>query len=149
MDVAWIQVFVLTLSECLAPAGKTVCQERTFELQFLTRSDCEIALQQFIELKNASASVIVDANESGCAPAARQQDVFDSLDAINAAFSDRQGWRVLRAEDAGPSATQASHQERLARLKTCEETAGKAPCKVGEIIIEAAGGDPVEVWRRD
>jgi hypothetical protein len=40
MDTAWIQVFVLTLSECVAPAGKTVCQEQSFELQFLTEADC-------------------------------------------------------------------------------------------------------------
>ena len=32
MDTAWIQVFVLTLAECAAPAGKTVCQEREFDL---------------------------------------------------------------------------------------------------------------------
>ena len=37
MDTAWIQVFVLTLSECVAPAGKAVCQEREFDLQFLTK----------------------------------------------------------------------------------------------------------------
>ena len=149
MDAAWIQVFVLTLSECVAPAGKTVCQETAFELQFLTRSDCEIALEQLIALKNESDSVIVDASKSGCAPAARQRDVFDSLEAINAALGDQQGLRVVRDEGAEPSATQASHQERLARLKTCEETDGVAPCKVGDIIVEAATGDPVEVWRRD
>jgi len=50
MDTAWIQVFVLTLSECVAPAGKTVCHEHEFELQFLTRADCEVALQQLVSL---------------------------------------------------------------------------------------------------
>ena len=34
MDTAWIQVFVLTLSECVAPAGKTICQEQAFELDY-------------------------------------------------------------------------------------------------------------------
>ena len=42
MDTAWIQVFVLTLSECVAPAGKTICQEQALELQFLTRSGCHL-----------------------------------------------------------------------------------------------------------
>jgi hypothetical protein len=60
MDTAWIQVFVLTLSECVAPAGKTVCQEQSFELQFLTEADCNYALQQLVSLKQESESVIID-----------------------------------------------------------------------------------------
>lgn len=149
MDTAWIQVFVLTLSECIAPAGKSICQDREFELQFLTRSDCEVALEQLITLKSESETVIVNANKSGCAPAARQQDVYASVDDINEAFSNQQGWRVLEGAAAGPSASELSHQERLAKLKTCDETNGVAPCKVGEIIIEDPTGDPVEVWRRN
>ena len=54
MDTAWIQVFVLTLAECAAPAGKTICQEREFDLQFLTRADCEVALEQLVTLKQES-----------------------------------------------------------------------------------------------
>ena len=60
METAWIQVFILSISECVAPAGKTVCQEQQFELEFLTRSDCEVALEQFIALKDESERVIVD-----------------------------------------------------------------------------------------
>ena len=45
MDTAWIQVFVLTMSECVAPAGKTVCQEQDVELQFLTQADCQAATE--------------------------------------------------------------------------------------------------------
>ena len=41
METAWIQVFLLTMSECVAPAGKTVCQEQDVELQFLTQADCQ------------------------------------------------------------------------------------------------------------
>ena len=107
MDIAWIQVFVLTLSECVAPAGKTVCQEQSFELQFLTQKDCEFALQQLVSLKQESDAVIIDPAKASCAPAARQRQEFASLDAI------------------------------------------EAPCKVGEIIIEAGDVAPVEVWRRD
>ena len=72
MDTAWIQIFVLTLAECVAPPGKMVCQEREFELQFLTQSDCESTLQQFVSLKDASDTVIVDKSRSGCAPSARR-----------------------------------------------------------------------------
>ena len=39
--------------------------------------------------------------------------------------------------------------ERLARIKTCEETGGEAPCKIGEIILEAESESATgEVWRR-
>ena len=72
MDPAWIQVFVLTLAECVAPAGKTVCQEREFDLQFLTRADCEFALEQLVSLKDDSASVIIYRDKSSCAPSRKE-----------------------------------------------------------------------------
>ena len=83
MDTAWIQVFVLTLSECIAPAGKTVCQEREFELQFLTRADCEFALQQLVTLKQSADDVIVDAGKSRCVVSSREGRVFASAAAVN------------------------------------------------------------------
>lgn len=149
MDTAWIQVFVLTLAECVAPAGKNICQEREFELLFFSESDCQAALAQLITLKEESASVIVDRERSGCAPSARQTDAFASLEAINEAHRDKIGWHVPGPEEAQAGATQAAHKDRLESLKTCEESGGVAPCKMGEIIIEGASGDPVDVWRRD
>jgi len=149
MDTAWIQVFVLTLSECVAPAGKTVCQEQSLELQFLTQSDCEIALQQFVSLKQESESVIIDPAKASCAPTARQQQVFASLDAIEEANRDKANWKAPAVEDTVPGIAVASHQERLASLPDCDADGAEAPCKVGEIIIEAGDVAPVEVWRRD
>jgi hypothetical protein len=149
MDTAWIQVFVLTLSECVAPAGKTVCQEQAFELQFLTQTDCEYALQQLVTLKQASETVIIDPAKASCAPTARQQRVFASLDAIEEVNRDADNWRAPEVQDTGPGVTLASHQERLARLPECGEEGVVAPCKVGEIIIEAGDVGSVEVWRRD
>jgi len=149
MDIAWIQVFVLTLSECVAPAGKTVCQEQTLELQFLTQADCEVALQQLVSLKQESESVIVDPAKASCVSTARQQKVFASLDAIEEANQGKEDWRAPEIEDSGPGVALASHQERLARLPECGEEGVEAPCKVGEIIIEAGDVEPVEVWRRD
>ena len=149
MDTAWIQVFVLTLSECVAPAGKTVCQEQSFELQFLTQADCEFALQQLVSLKQESESVIIDPARASCAPTARQQPVFASLEAIEAANRDTANWRAPKGSDAVPGVAQASHQERLASLPECGGEGVEAPCKVGEIIIEAGDVEPVEVWRRD
>ena len=147
MDIAWIQVFVLTLAECVAPAGKSICQEQQFQLEFLTKADCEIALDQLVSLKEESETVIVNPNRSNCAPAARQSDVFESLEAINRAFD--ANWEAPQAGETEPSAKQMSHKGRLEELKSCEETEGIAPCKMGDIIMEGADGDPVEVWRRD
>jgi len=147
MDIAWIQVFVLTLAECVAPAGKSICQEQEFQLQFLTKADCEIALDQLVSLKEESEKVIVNSNRSNCAPAARQSDVFESLEAINKAFDTN--WEAPQAGKIEPSTKQMSHKSRLEELKSCEETEGIAPCKVGDIIMEGADGDSVEVWRRD
>lgn len=149
MDTAWIQVFVLTLSECVAPAGKTVCQEQSFELQFLTQADCEFALQQLVSLKQESDSVIIDPSRASCAPTARQQAVFASLDAIEEANRDTDNWKSPEIGDAGSGVALASHRERLASLPECGAEGVEVPCKMGEIIIEGAEGEPVEVWRRD
>lgn len=150
MDVSWIQVFVLTLSECVAPAGKTVCQEQVLEMLFLDESDCKVALEQLLSLKSDSENVIVNAERSTCAPSARKRDVFASLDEINESFGNLKGWSAPVPEDSEPDFTQASHQERLAGLPTCEESDGVAPCKIGEIVIEAAATEEAgEVWRRD
>ncbi len=150
MDTAWIQIFVLTLAECVAPPGKTVCQEREFELHFLTQSDCEIALQQLVSLKEASDTVIVEKSRSSCAPSAKQQRVFASLAEVTNAAEDKEAWRAPLAQPPATQSAEDFHKSRLETLATCEATKGVAPCKVGEIIVEdSAGAKPVEVWRRE
>ncbi|MDA1062880.1 MAG: hypothetical protein O2907_00860 [Proteobacteria bacterium] len=148
MDPVWIKVFILTLSECVAPAGKTVCQEHEVEMQFLAQAECEVALQQLIALKNQSATTIVNGQESGCAPSARQVQAYASPDAVKAASNAGQWHEPAAAtEDA---ASTVSHAERLASLSICEESLGIAPCRKGDIIVEAtSSGIPVEIWRRD
>jgi len=149
METAWIQIFLLTLTECVAPAGKTVCQESQFELQLLSRADCEVALEQLISLKEASENVIVDKDASGCTPTARQQDVYSSLPQLVESSDDQQGFKVPQVREAVPGETRKRHESRLESLKTCDESNGVAPCKIGDIIIEdATEGEPVEVWRR-
>lgn len=149
MDIAWIQVFVLTLSECVAPAGKNICQEREFELEFLTQSDCEVALQQLVSLKKESKFVIINPDKSSCTVSARQSRVFASPDAVNEAVGDDKDWRAPKIDETQPGVERAAHQERLASLPACGEAAGVAPCRIGDIIIEEATGDSVDVWRRD
>ena len=70
-----------------------------------------------------------------------------SVDAIDAQQKDGASLRVLQDEAVEPSATMEAHQERLARLKTCEATRGVAPCKVGEIIMEGATEKTAEIWK--
>ena len=148
MDTAWIQVFVLTLSECVAPAGKTVCQEREFELQFLSLADCEVALQQLVSLKQASDNVIVDAGKSRCVASVREGRVFASGDAVNQPFGVGENTSGAKSAPA-PGREYSAHQERLARLPECGDGDGVAPCRIGEIIIEEATPGNVDVWRQD
>lgn len=150
METAWIQIFILTVAECVAPAGKTVCQEREFELQFVTQSECEIALEQLVSLKDASESVIVDKDKSSCAPSARQQDVFASAADVMASVPDKQGWKEPDMQAAEPASSETAHKARLETLQTCDETDGVPPCKVGDIIIEdMANAKQIDVWRGD
>jgi len=147
MDPAWIQVFVLTLSECVAPAGKTVCQENEIEMQFLSEGECKVALEQLITLKDQFENTIVNRQKSGCAATARQTEVYASLEDAKAA-SDAPNWRNPETKVKSPAAV--THDERLQQLQTCEETGGVAPCKSGDIIIEGAvGGRKVEIWRKE
>jgi len=149
METVWIQIFILSLTECVAPAGKTVCQEQQFELQFLKKADCEYALQQLITMKDESDYVIVNHQKSACTPSAVESQSFASLEAINQANKDTVGWRVPGESDARWSAVNKDHSARLAELMSCEETSNVAPCKIGDIIVEEEGGDNVEVWTQD
>ena len=99
MTTAWIQIFILTFAECVAPAGKTVCQEQQFELQFLSREECEYALQQLISTKDQSDHVIVNRQKSACVPTAVETEVYASLDAINVAHQDTADWRYTPGTD--------------------------------------------------
>ena len=149
MDTSWIQVFVLTLAECVAPAGKSVCQEQQFELQFLTRADCEYALGQLVAAKSELDYVIVNRQKSGCAVSAAQSKTYSSLEEVNAALGDLPGWRVPGDDESRRAAVHEDHNKRLANLMPCEDTDYVVPCKVGEIIVEEISGDSVDVWKQD
>jgi hypothetical protein len=157
MDTGWIQVFVLTLAECVAPAGKTVCQEQQVQYQFVDREECEMVLQQLVDYSAGYENVIVNEQRSSCRPTAVQQPVFASLDEANEQLSDTEGWGTLNAQkqparDAGntePGQTEAAHQQRLAALPECDDVNRRPPCKVGQIIVEAESEQEMEVWRRN
>ena len=147
MDTAWIQVFVLTLAECVAPAGKTVCQEREVQMQFVDRAACEQAMEQMLWLAEGASDVIIDRENTRCAASAVERPVFASLEDVRNQVSDSAGWEAPVADNAAADNTQQAHSERLASLQTCEDSRGVTPCKVGEIIIEGATEQRPEVWR--
>jgi hypothetical protein len=148
VGTTWIPVFVLTLSECVAPVGKTVCRPQELHLQFVDQAECETALREIIELKSLAENIIVNRDASRCERSARSIESYTSFEELGQAFA---GIRNLesRVERHTADDTLQAHQKRLTELQTCEETAGLAPCKFGEIIIESANGEQLEVWRRE
>jgi len=149
MDMAWIQVFVLTFAECVAPAGKTVCQEQQFELQFATKADCEYAMQQFVAMKDESENVIVNRQKTACSTTVIEVPTYESHEAAAAKLSSTAGWRAPDALEARRSMVTKDHAERLREIEDCDATKGAVPCKIGDIIVEEASGDRVDVWKRD
>ncbi len=149
MESAWIKVFVLTLTQCMAPAGKMVCQMETVQFQFVAEDDCNRALVQMIDIAAGAENVIVSRDNSHCRPAAIEADVFSSVEDANAYFAGTEGWGVLTEDEQPADFTQTAHQDRLKDLHECADVANVAPCRVGEIIIEAAADSrKTEVWQQ-
>ena len=149
MDTAWVQVFVLTISQCVAPAGKTVCQEEIVTIDFLSQSDCEAALEEFRASKNADERVILNVDASKCSTTARKRQVWASIDSVNEAFATTDGWEPPDAAEAQADFVQVAHEKRLAEVPDCVPGSGVFPCRQGQIIIEEPATREVEVWRLD
>jgi hypothetical protein len=147
MDTAWIQVFVLTISECLAPAGKTICQEQELQMQFTNLADCELAREHLVALMERSDDVIVNAEKSGCMASAQEHDIYTSPDDVRKQ-ADVDWAAPSSKEPPPPDFTQKSHRLRLDDLSACDEVGGIAPCKIGTIIIEGASEESADVWQR-
>ncbi len=149
METAWIQVFVLTMSQCIAPAGKMVCQEELVEYHFANEADCDRVLTQMVDLASRADNILINHDKSSCQSAMLQSSVYASADAAKASLPDAQELAVTDRNKASPDFQEASHVERLQSLQACEDTRGVPPCRVGEIIIEAqADAKKTEVWRR-
>lgn len=151
METVWIQVFVLTLTQCIAPPGKMVCQEEAVEYHFVNQDDCEQALSQMISVASGADNVIVNQNRSHCRAAAVESMAFENLDEVNRKFPGTGGAQVNADEQRPADFTQSAHQERLNDLHNCEDVAGVPPCKIGQIIIEAeTAAEPkkAEIWRQ-
>lgn len=149
MDTAWIQVFVLSLSECAAPAGKTVCQEQEINYQFFDKAECEEVLEQLVAHKKDADNIIVHEDRSRCLPTIRQATTYDSVREANENLSELEDWGMAPVEQEGPQVTSEAHQARLEALPACDDDYSVTPCKVGQIIVESDGGEQVPVWQRD
>ena len=148
METGWIQVFVLVITECVAPAGKTVCQEQELRYEFFEKGDCDIVLEQLLAHKDSAENIIVNRDKSSCVPTARKQQVFRSPDDARDALADSEGWGQVPVKNDTPDFTQQSHIERLGNVPECDEVADVPPCKMGDIIIEGASEKKSEVWRQ-
>lgn len=145
METAWIQVFLLTLTQCIAPPGKLVCQEESVEFLFAEQVDCEVALVQMLEVAARVDTVIVNRESSHCRAVAKEMKVYASAAEAGGESAGAQTLTTLQNDDPPPDFTQTAHRDRLDSLQNCDKVAGVAPCKIGEIIIEAAGD--LEIWR--
>jgi hypothetical protein len=79
-------------------------------MQFLTKAECEVALQELVSLKDQFDNVIINRSKSGCSVSARQSESFDSLEDAKAA-SNLEKWREVEAPKK--AASLVPHKERL------------------------------------
>jgi len=149
METAWIQVFVLTLSECLAPAGKTICQEQELQMQFVSQADCELAREQFIFLADRADDVIIDKDKTRCEVTVTQQAVFSTQDDLRQHANIESAWVDSPPGDRTVDPARIAHQERLEVLPACTDVDSEMPCTVGEIIIEGEDEQRTDIWRKE
>jgi len=150
METAWIQVFVLTLTQCLAPAGKMVCQEETVEYYFASEDDCARALVQMVDLAASADNILVDRERSDCKPGIKETRVFASGDDARSSMSSGRDVVLIDNKVPPPDFMQSTHNDRLKDMQSCDETDGVAPCKIGDIIIEAAAEvRKSQVWQQE
>ncbi len=148
MDAGWVEVVILVLTECVAPAGKTVCQEQELRYEFFDQKDCDSVLEQLLAHKDGIENIIVNREKSACLPSAKRQNVYPSVDAAEQALAGLEGWGEIPISSDQLDFKQQAHLERLGEVAECSAVGGVAPCKIGEIIVEGASEQNTQVWRR-
>ena len=149
MDAAWIKVIVLTLAECVAPEGKTVCQEQEVQYYFFDEVECQKVLEQLIDYRDGFDNVIVNKEDSSCLPAAKNSQVFRSWSEADRFFAGTEGWGILYDEPAPKDFWQDRHDKRLQDLLVCDGENLITPCRRGDIIIEGVTENETEVWKNN
>ena len=148
MDAAWIKVVVLTLAECVAPEGKTVCQEQQVQYNFVDEVECQKVLEQLIDYRDGFENVIVNKDDSSCQSATKNLEVFESRSDADPGYVDQEGYVVVGEEPRSKDFLQERHDLRLQSLPICDDSELVTPCRRGEIIIESVTENKTEVWKQ-
>jgi hypothetical protein len=148
MDIAWIKVVVLTLAECVAPEGKTVCQEQQTQYYFVDEVECQKVLEQLIDYRDGFENVIVNKAESSCTASTRNSEVYWSRTDADPSFVDEDGYVVVGEELKTKDFMAERHHLRLQSLPVCDDATMITPCRRGDIIIESVAGNKTEVWKQ-
>lgn len=149
MDAAWVEVIVLTLAECVAPAGKTVCQEQDTQYFFIEEHQCTAVLEQLIDYRNQLDNVIVNSAKSSCQPTVVSRETFSSSSEAARYLSGVKGVSEVSVAAAPKDFMQEAHEKRLEELPECSDDSAVRPCKRGQIIIEQSESSPTQVWRQE
>jgi hypothetical protein len=149
MDIAWIKVVVLTLAECVAPEGKTVCQEQQVQYYFVDEVECQKVLEQLIDYRDGFENVIVNKEDSSCLPATKSSEVFSTRSDADPSYVDEDGVVMVGEEPKKKDFIQERHDLRLQSLPVCDDAKLVTPCRRGEIIIESVTENKTEVWKQD
>ena len=148
MDIAWIKVVVLTLAECVAPEGKTVCQEQQVQYFFVDEVECQTVLEQLIDYRDGFENVIVNKDDSSCQPAAKDLQMFASRSKADEYFAEMGGLGVISDDTSMKDFLQERHDLRLESMHICDDATLVTPCRRGDIIIESITGNKTEVWKQ-
>lgn len=148
MDIAWIKVVVLTLAECVAPEGKTVCQEQQIQYYFVDEAECQKVLEQLIDYRNGFENVIVNKDNSSCQPAAKNFQAFASRSKADEYFAEMGGLGVISDDSSMKDFLQERHDLRLESMHVCDDENLVTPCRRGDIIIESVTGNETEIWKQ-
>jgi len=148
MDMAWIKVVVLTLAECVAPEGKTVCQEQQVQYYFVDEVECQKVLEQLIDYRDGFENVIVNKANSSCQATTRSSEVFSSRTDADPSFVDDDGNIVVGEGPRGKDFMAERHELRLQSLQVCDDRQLITPCRRGDIIIESVSENKTDVWKQ-
>lgn len=148
MDMAWIKVVVLTLAECVAPEGKTVCQEQNTQYYFHDEAECQKVLEQLIDYRDGFDNIIVNKAKSNCLPAAISSEVFNSRAEADQYFANKEGLGILSDEPAPKDFMREQYDKRLSSLPVCDDEKLVTPCRRGDIIIEGMADNKTEIWQK-
>ena len=136
MNIAWIKVVVLTLAECVAPEGKTVCQEQETQYYFVDEAECQKVLEQLVDYRDGFKNVIVNKADSSCTATTRSSEVFATRADADPTFVDAEGYVVAGESPKKKDFMQERHDARLQDLQVCDDSNLITPCRHGDIIVE-------------